>query len=49
MVTKEHRGWGRDKLGVWELRTQITIYKKDKQQDPTVQHRELHSISYNKL
>ena len=27
---------------------QTTIYKMDKQQGPTVQHRELYSVSYNK-
>ena len=26
-----------------------TIYKTDKQQDPTVEHRELYSIPYNNL
>ena len=40
---------GRDKLGVWDQQIQITIYEIDKQQGPTVQHRELYSISCNKL
>ena len=40
---------GRDKLSVWNQQTQTTIYKTDKQQGPTVQHRELDSISCNKL
>ena len=39
----------RDKLGVWDQQIETTIYKIDKQQDPTVQHRELYSISCNKL
>ena len=30
----------RDKSGVWDQQIQTTIYKTDKQQDPTVQHRE---------
>ena len=30
------RGRGRDKLGVWDLQIQTTIYKIDKQQGPTV-------------
>ena len=38
---------GRDKLGVWDQQIQTTIL--NKQQGPTVQHRELYSISYNKL
>ena len=44
------RGWGRDKLGIWDQ--PILLYVKiDKQQGPTVQHRELYklySLSYNK-
>ena len=42
MVTKGERGGGRDKLGVWDQQIQIIIYKVDKQQGPTVQHRELY-------
>ena len=30
---------GRDKLGVWNQQVQTTIYKIDKQQGSTVQHR----------
>ena len=41
--------WGRDKLGVWDQQIQITIYRTDKQQGPTVQHRELYSIFCNKI
>ena len=36
MVTKEERGWRRDKLGVWDWQIQITVYKIDKQQGPAV-------------
>ena len=44
------RGDGRvrDKLEVWDQQIQTTIYKIDKQKGPTVQHRELYSISYDK-
>ena len=35
----------RDKLGAVDQKTQTTISKIDKQQDPIVQHRELYSIS----
>ena len=38
----------REKLGVWVQQIQ-SVYKIDKQQGPTVQHRELYSISCNKL
>ena len=38
-----------DKLGVWNQQIHTTIYKIDKQQGPTVWHRELYSISCNKL
>ena len=40
---------GRDILGDWDQQIQTTIYKIDKQQGPTVQHRELYSISCNNL
>ena len=49
MVTKGERGWRRDKLGVWGQQIQTNIFKIDRQQGPTVQHRELYSISCNKL
>ena len=48
MVTKGERGYGKDKLVDSDLHIQTTIYEIDKQQDPTVQHVELYSISYNK-
>ena len=40
---------GRDKLGIWNEQIHITIFKTDKQQGPTVQHRELYSIHCNNL
>ena len=44
------RGKGdKDKLGVWDQQIQITIYKTDEQQNPTVYHRALYSISCKKL
>ena len=43
------RGGGRDKSGVWDQQIPTTIYKTDKQQGPTVQHREIYSISCNNL
>ena len=39
-VIKEKRGWGSDKLGVWNQEIHTTVYKIDKQYGPTVQHRE---------
>ena len=48
MVTKGERV-GRDKLGVWDEQIQATIYKINKQQGPTAQHRELYSIPCNNL
>ena len=36
---------GRDGVGGWALQIQTIIYRMDKQQGPTVQHRELYSIS----
>ena len=41
------KGGGRDKLGVWDQQIHTTIDKIDKQQGPTIQHRELYSISCN--
>ena len=36
-------GEGREGLGVWDQQMQTIIYRMDKQQGPTVQHRELYS------
>ena len=42
-------GWGRDGVGVLDQQMQaIILYRMDKQQGPTVQHRELYSISCDK-
>ena len=30
------KGWGRDKLGIWDEHIYTTIYKIDNQQGPTV-------------
>ena len=43
------KGKSGDKLGVWDQQIQTTIYKTDKQESPTVQHRELYQIFCNKL
>ena len=43
------KGDGRDKLGVWDQQIYTVVNKIDKQQGPTVQHRELYSISCNNL
>ena len=40
--------WEREGLGVWDQQMQTIIYRTDKQQSPTVQHRELYSISCDK-
>ena len=37
-----------DGLRVWNQQMQTIIFRKDKQQGPTVQHRELYSVSRNK-
>ena len=37
--------WEGDGVEVWDWQMQTTIYRMDKQQGPTVQHRELYSIS----
>ena len=36
MITKDKRGWERDKLEVQDQQIQITIYKLDKKQGSTV-------------
>ena len=40
--------WERDGLGVWDWQMKTGISRMDKQQGPTVQHRELYSISCDK-
>ena len=39
---------GEVELGVWDQQMQTNTYRMHKQQGPTVQHRELYLISYNK-
>ena len=40
-------GWGMGRLGVWNQQMQTIIYRMDKQQGPTVEHRELYSVAYD--
>ena len=40
--------WERVGVRVWDQQMQTMIYRMDKQQGPTVQHRELYSISCDK-
>ena len=42
------KGGKRNKVGVWNQQIQTTVYKIDKQ-GPTVQHKELYSLSCNNL
>ena len=39
--------WERERLGVWDQQLQTIIYRMDKQ-GPTVQHREIYSIFYDR-
>ena len=43
------KGGGGDKLGVWDQQIHTTVYKIDKEQGPTVEHRQLYSVSCNGL
>lgn len=49
LTVTEGEGEGRDKLRIWDQQTHTAIYKLDKQQRPTGQHRKLFSISCNNL
>ena len=42
------RELGRDRLRVWDLLIQTIISRMNKQQGPTVKHREIYSISCDK-
>ena len=42
------RGLERVGVGVWDQQMQTGIHRMDKQEGPTVQHRELYSISCDK-
>ena len=46
VVAKGDEGQGRD--GVWGQQMQTVMYRMDKQQGPTVQHKELYSVSCDK-
>ena len=48
MVAKGEVGVRRDDLEVWDQQMQTIMYRMDKQQGPTVEHRELYSISCDK-
>ena len=48
VVAKGEGRWGRDGVGVWDLQIQTSINRMDKQQGPTVEHRELYSVSCDK-
>ena len=39
---------GEECIGTWGLEMQTVMYRIDKQQGPTVQHRELYSVSCDK-
>ena len=47
MVAKGQGGWGRDGSGMWDLQMQTIICRIEKQQGPTVPHRDLYSFSVN--
>ena len=47
VIAKGKEWWRRDGLGFWDQQMQTIIYQMDKQ-DPTVQHRELYSLSCDK-
>ena len=40
---------GREGEGVWDGHVHTAVFKTDNQQGPTVPHRELYSILYNRL
>ena len=48
MVAKGEGGEGGIEMEFWDCQMQTSMYRMDKQQGPTVQHRELYSISYDK-
>ena len=45
---QEGGGWGGAGVGDWGQELQAFIYRKEQQQSPTVQHRGLCSVSYDK-
>ena len=42
-------GWKRDEPGAWDQQMQTGIYRTGRQQGPAVQHREIYSISCEKI
>ena len=48
MVVKGEQGLGKDGVGGWGQQMQAVMYRMDRQKGPTVEHRELYSISYLK-
>ena len=44
---QEEEGWEREGLGVWDQQRQTIIYSMEKQQGPSVQHREIYSIFHD--
>ena len=49
MITEGDSVEGGDKLGVQNQQIQTATYKLEKQEEATMQHRELYSISRNNL
>ena len=47
LVIAKRGGWRREGLEVWNYQLQTRIYIRD-QQGPTIYHRELYSMSYDK-
>ena len=47
MATQGEKGWGRERLGIWNNICKL-MYKINKQQGPTIVHKELYLISFNK-
>ena len=48
MVAKGEAWQGKDGLGAWGQQMETSIYRTEKQQRPSVQHRELHSMPCDK-
>ena len=45
VVVKAVEGWKREGMGAWDWQAQTSIYRVDRQEGPTAQHRELESVS----
>ena len=48
MVAKGEAQQGKEGLGAWGQQMETSIYRIEKQQGPSVQHRELHSMPCDK-